>query len=402
MKKLDIIRIIKENWMFFLIFLLAFSVRIIDFNSIPEEGHLKFGYNFYGNVVKNFVDYGFIETKFGMVMNGFDGLESSRFVYYTHHPSNLFFVLVALIASIFGISPWVLKILPFLLSMGSLILIYLIGKMFFGKKISLIASFLFVLVPLAVQYASHLDVKGPQVLFFILLTSFFYFLWVEKNAKKFYWLMIISFFIGSFSASWTIYLLFPGIFAHNILKEKRIKKEMFLFGFIVLISLCLFLFHVKILTGSFIGYQGSLIRAYQLRSSNIACDEDYSMRFTSREFLIHNFNRLYRGYTPLVFLLFIIWVIILFVKIYKENNLFNESIILTLLAPQMLYLILFKQSMWIHEFLWTPSIAGILLASSVIIDKIKFDKNNFLGFIIKLSLLAIFVYFSLKYLGIHF
>lgn len=407
MRVSNIKTLIKDNWILFFIFLLAISVRILNFNSIPEGGHLGWGYNFYGNVIKNFVDYGFIETKFGMVVNGWNGLESSDFIYYIHHPSNLFFILVSLIVFIFGLAPWVLKLFPLLFSMGSLILIYLIGKKFFGKKVGLIASFLFALVPLAVKYASHLDVKGPQVLFFILLTSFFYFSWIKTDIKKFYWFMVASFFIGSFFTSWTIYLLVPGIFIHNVLIKKKINKEIILFGFIVLISLCLFLLHVRILTGSFVGdsdnsYEGSLIHAYNVRSSNIASDANHSLRFTFNDLVKINYFRLYGLYTPLLLFLFIIWLGVLVVKMSRGDSLFREGIILVLLVPQVLYLILFKQSMWMHEFLWSPSLAGILISSSSIIDKIKFNKKRFWGILVKIFIFLLFVYLSIRHLGDYF
>lgn len=88
---------------------------------------------------------------------------------------------------LFGINEVSLVLFPLLCSLGSIILIYFIGKMLFDKYVGLLSAFFISFFPLEVIYSSHLF-PTPPITFFTAL-AIFLFLKGEYKRKSIYYLL---------------------------------------------------------------------------------------------------------------------------------------------------------------------------------------------------------------------
>lgn len=216
-----------RNWILILILIVGLIIRTQNITAPCGVGHLGYGCGYYGNIGENYLNYGFIKTKFGAVTNQ-EIVSPSNFIYNVHHPSQLFYLLIGLSFKIFGNNTWNLRLIPLLFSIGSFLLVYWITKEKWNKKVALFAVFFFAIVPMATIYGAHVDVQGSIPLFFILLTFFFYSRWEKNKKKRFYWLMVASLLIGT-QTDWPVYFVIPFIFLHHIITAEKIKKEILLF-----------------------------------------------------------------------------------------------------------------------------------------------------------------------------
>lgn len=140
-------------------------------------------------------------------------------------------ILFPLIASVFlkiGLGEIGIRFFWVLLSTCNIVLIFLIGKALFNKKIALIASFLFSVFYIDLFYTSRLLVDMPQI-FFILLSAYFFIQGYMLNGnKKLIWLiipilifgMLLRFTVGLFLIILILFLLITEKF--KFLKDKNI------------------------------------------------------------------------------------------------------------------------------------------------------------------------------------
>ena len=89
---------------------------------------------------------------------------------------------VAFFYRIFGVNEFSAYAYSLILSIGSIILIYLLGKLFFGEKVGLISAFLLSFYPLNVNYSTRAYPDLAQA-FFMGLAVYLFFLG-EKNKDK--------------------------------------------------------------------------------------------------------------------------------------------------------------------------------------------------------------------------
>lgn len=370
-KKSSFKKFITKHIILFAILLMAFTIRAQNITAPCGKGHLGFGCRYYGNIAANYRNYGFIKTKFGAVVNR-KIVSSSDFAYYIHHPSQLFYILLGLSYNVFGVHTWNLRIIPIIFSMGGLLLIYLITKEKWNRRTALFASFFFSIVPMAAIYGPHIDATGSPSLFAILLILFFYSKWEVGCHKIFYWLMVVSFFIGA-QTEWAVYFVIPAIVLHHILTAKKIKKKILLLPLWGVLAFLLYIGYIKILTGSFIGegsYQGSLFWALKVRASNIASDANHSLRFTARMFLSYFWRTIFDMYTHVLVFLSSIWVVLLIKKVIWKKDVKNDIFLLSIFLIGFIYIVAFKQAAWIHDFCFVYLLPWFVISSAVVVEKI--------------------------------
>jgi 4-amino-4-deoxy-L-arabinose transferase-like glycosyltransferase len=349
---------------------LAVFLRVQNLTAPCGEDHLGFGCNYFSNIGKYYSEDGFIKTKFGAVISKSE--ESNQYLYYVHHPAQLLYLLIGISFKLFGESPVSVRIIPLFFSIGNLILIFLFSKKIWNIKIAYIASFIFAVIPMASVYGPHVDNQGSLPTFFILLTFFFYTEWVKTDSRIFYWIMVAVFLIGT-QTDWPIYLTVPAIMVHNIITTKTLKKEMLFFPLIAGIALTLYLVYVKFLTGSFIGtgsYKGSILGSYEVRVSDIASDFDHSLKFTLSEFVFKLWSYYDLMFTPTIMMLSVSWFIMFVLKLYQKNNIEKDMINLTLFLPGVIYILLFMQGAWIHDFWSVYLLPGLVISSALMVYEI--------------------------------
>src|SRR5438093_7130560 len=106
----------------FLISAGVLSYRLTD----PWIGHHDYNGAFYSLAARNYLQYGYGGTRFGMVINS-DVASPEQFVYYTHHPP-LLPLLVSFSFAVLGLHEWAARVVPVIFSLGSVGLVYLLGS----------------------------------------------------------------------------------------------------------------------------------------------------------------------------------------------------------------------------------------------------------------------------------
>lgn len=212
----------------------------------------------YGNIAKNYVRYGLVETKLGQVENG--GVSKpSDFIYYTHYQP-LLPLLIAGSYKLFGLSEFATRLVPLIATAGFIIVLYLIGEMLFSKVAGVFMSLSALVTPM-IRYYGKNPVHEPLALFFASI-AFYGAVMIRNNNKK-GWLVLLTGFILTGFTNWSYVFLLPALVL-LILKKKNFKKIIIL-AVVGTILVGLHFLHIKILTGSFLG--GNLAGALLERTS---------------------------------------------------------------------------------------------------------------------------------------
>ena len=90
---------------------------------------------------------------------------------------------------LFGFYPWTLRIMSVFLTLGSIVLIYLIGRRFFGPLKGTVMAFLCALNPMVIYYGRY-GTSAAANLFSVLLAIFCTWLFLEHK-KKAWWLGLV-------------------------------------------------------------------------------------------------------------------------------------------------------------------------------------------------------------------
>lgn len=197
----------------------------------------------YGNIARNYLRYGVLETKLGQVENSGPS-SSGEFEYYTRYPPLLPF-LIAISYKIFGISEWSTRLVPLVFTSAILVMIFLIGSRLFSLRVGILASLLALATPM-VGYFGKNPSHEPLTLFFILL-AFYGYIWSRKL------LFMLGLIFAQFSA-WAGYFLLPALMlSHLLQKDFKSFKKLIPFWILSAGIFIIHLLHVKLLTGSISG-----------------------------------------------------------------------------------------------------------------------------------------------------
>lgn len=159
------------------------------------------------------------------------------------------------LASIFfkiGLGEISIRFFLILFSIANIILVYLIGKKLFNKKIGLVSSFLYSIFYLDLFYAFRILTENIQI-FFVLLSALLFIevYFEEKNMKKIYWILpliflgsLFRFTVGIFAFVLFFFLIFTkGI---NLLKT----KEWYISGILGIITFLPYMVYSQIKFGN--------------------------------------------------------------------------------------------------------------------------------------------------------
>lgn len=202
-----------------LIVILAIIIRIIFFSGVGLSDDLL--YSYYSNQIAK-----------------------GNFHFPTdHHGTRIGIVFpVGFLYYLFGISDNISVLLPFIFSIGNIILIYFFGKLLFNKKVGLLASFLMAIFPLDVIFATKLMPDVPSA-FFLGLAMYIFFS-AEKNNSGIKYLMC-GLFIGISYLLRENTLLIALFFAVYALYYKKFQLSygLILIGFLAMILFEMFIFY---------------------------------------------------------------------------------------------------------------------------------------------------------------
>ncbi|MGH9332980.1 MAG: ArnT family glycosyltransferase, partial [Vicinamibacteria bacterium] len=129
--------------------------------------HNGWGGAFYSNIARNYLRYGYLETRFAPVINTGKTPPEERRYYLTHPP--FIGLAVSLSFRLFGEHEWSARLVPLAFSLGSILLLYRVGSAIASRETGLMAAALFSFAPVEALYGAHVDPQGPPVTFFSLL-----------------------------------------------------------------------------------------------------------------------------------------------------------------------------------------------------------------------------------------
>lgn len=362
------------------IFLFVLSVFLIGQNlEKPFWGEHDWNGVRYGNIARNYLKYGVINLKFAQIETS-GPLNNQNLIYYTHYPPMLPIV-ISFSYKIFGVSEWSTRAVAVISTSSIIVLIFLIGSKLFNLETGIIAALAGLLTPMVLYFGKNPS-HEPLTLFFILLSFFGY---MYGNDKKALLIFTIGLILAEMTA-WAGYFLVPAITIVALLrKDFREAKRMLPFWFI---SIALFLLHLGYaysVTGNIFG--GGLFEALLNRSA--AAKDIQPEGFN----LLSYFNHL-RLWSSTLFTISLVsvssvWIIkFLFLK---RDNLSWNIFILGLIG--VIYLLVFSNAAFIHNYLMFYSLPFLSLSSGAVLISIKNLKitKNIYPLLIILFLVLVYI-----------
>ena len=215
-KKLKTFHINKYQIILILILFFALLVRCYDIDR-PFIGHHSSGASHIALEAKNYLEYGYFNTKFGAV-DSISYTPELTYTYYLNHPP-LRALLVSISFLIFGVHEWSARFTGVVFFLFSILLIYLICKRIRNKETGIIAAFFASFMPMTIYFPKAAFSVGFTQ-FAILLVFYAYISWIKTNDNKYFILGILSILFGGFT-DWPFYFLMPSLLIHYTIYRKR-------------------------------------------------------------------------------------------------------------------------------------------------------------------------------------
>ena len=295
---------------------------------------------------RNYLKFGYFRTKLGQVTD-YGRSESQDFRYRVDQPP-LLPLLVSLSFRLFGVQEWSARLVPLLSSIGLLFVVYWLGHKLGGKRVALVASFLFALLPVQVYYGK---MPAPHILssFFSWLTFVFYLRWIEEGQTKYYVGMYASLLLATLSG-WIGYFVAPPILLHYVAcKYKKTPNSRFVLSLII-IPIALFGVHLswayllegkEALEGIF---DKILFRALSGGASGS------KVMFTMWDLYVVSYYRVGLFLTSIICVLSVIWLIAWLGTPFWKRLSSYDVFILALIVFGLSYNLVFRNDVFIHDF----------------------------------------------------
>jgi 4-amino-4-deoxy-L-arabinose transferase-like glycosyltransferase len=346
----------KVRWIILVALLLgAAALRLWDFTSPWTNDYRGWGGSFYSNIARNYLKFGYIETKAAPV-SSINPPDAAHFEYYLHHPPMTGW-LVSLSFRLFGYHEWAARIIPVLCSMGALVLLYLIMRRFWNAQTSLIGLALAAVVPMAAFYGSFVDVQGPIPLFFTMLTFYLYLRFDERRTWG-RWLWVLGAFFLAALCDWPAYYIVPFIVLHHVFskgregRRQRRKWRILLLPALAVVIFAAFLtyadwvehgevsFDVREMAGCF------LYRAFATSGDNI----DDEAQFTAADWFNKHSEYFHVMFTIPVLVLTTAGLVFYIYKVITRTLERGSGIIAIFLTFGLLHVVIFRQGAFVHEY----------------------------------------------------
>lgn len=397
----------RQHYFLFLIVIFAAILLSVNLNK-PFIGHHDWNGAWYSNFARNYLRYGYWQTKFGQVLtvdytraeNFALGPQSeaqrtrtASFAYNTHYPPTLP-ILISVSFRTFGVREWSARLVPALSSLATIAAIYIIGVKFFNLKTAIFSSAISTVLPITI-YFGKMPVHEVIVLPFVLLNVILYFNYYQKqNLKNF--LLLIATLTVTHLIHWSAYFVTPIFFAHYLIASQNPRRLLFASSFILLSILMFFLYlmYTFWLTGSVAG--GGLFDILLDRLNVTDKPADYTIaNFTKQRISLVN-----AYFSPLVIILSTIPVL----KITKSLIAAKLTLKLQLLAILAVfgasYNVIFRNAAFYHDYTVIYFWPFLALAAGygffLILQKLKLT-SFWLTFFLTISLLTAIFFSRLKF-----
>ena len=208
----------------------------------------------------------------------------------------VWFYLTDLFYNIFGKNLFGLRFMSILFGSLSMIIVYLIGKELFSKRVALIASFILAFSPYHIRMT--LAEMDTSMMFFVLLSMYFLIKALKEQKNPFYYLSFLFLGIGIMIKQ--IALLFLPAFLLFVLYYKLKNKELNLkFKHLIYFALIIFITVIPILTFNYLLYKDKgLVDLQFSRFLGISKETYSSIEATLKPFKINDLFFSYEGHPP--------------------------------------------------------------------------------------------------------
>ena len=179
----------KTRFILFIIILLGLALRLYKID-IPLADHHSWRQADTAAVARNFVKEGwnFFKPRIDNMVPLNTGLPNDERLFFVEPP--LYNSLVAGVYSVLGVNVKWARAVSLIFSLGSIILLYLIARFYFGERVALFSALFFAILPFNVFY-SRAVLPEPMIIFLTLGMFYFCLRWLETNSIALYILFVI-------------------------------------------------------------------------------------------------------------------------------------------------------------------------------------------------------------------
>lgn len=207
-------KILKEKWHLLLITIIAILSFFLNFYAISNYGY---GNEYYAaailSMTKSFKNFFFVS------------FDPSGMVSVDKPPLGLWIQAISVL--IFGYKGWVLILPQALASTASCIMIYILVQKYFSKISAIISSFIFAITPIVVAVSRN-NTMDMQLVFVLLLASYFLFKSIEKNRPRYLIIAGILIGLGFNIKMLQAYMVVPAFtIVYLIFSKQKFSKRLF-------------------------------------------------------------------------------------------------------------------------------------------------------------------------------
>lgn len=307
----------------------------------------------------NYLRFGYLDTRFGLVMNYGWSYPAEGFDYRIDHPP-LTSILISLSYLVLGVDEWSARLVPLVLSMGIIVLVYVLACGIMGRWWALLAAVLSAATP-ALLYFARLPVPHVPAVFFALATFVVYRQWLMTGKRLHFILLWLTFFVGAWT-DWIVYFVMPWLVGHYVLFHYRRRPDR---GFVLVGILLPFLtfavYIVWVLSFAGSGPLLDLFDIFRFRTLSASLEHQQKYFFTPSEFyrLAYRWTLLY--FTPVLSVLSLLWSASVLVRILRRRVSAGDFLVLCLFLYGLTHHLVFSNRAYIHDFVmvfqWIPFIA---------------------------------------------
>lgn len=343
-------------WLMFTIILLCnvgLSGYLLNAREFGIESFL------YSHYAENYVNFGYIETKLGLVQDLGEskpsadhqvthpwlghGIYPDRFHYRLSH-GNVTSLLISFAYHIFGVHRWSMRLMPLLLAIGSTICIFLLSRRIMKNRWSaLLAFFFFALLPIQIYWANY-PITEQVSIFFCIVAFYCYWCWFSSQYNRYLYGFFAAVVIGTYT-DWNAYFVFPAVFAHYVVWSQKPRNWWFITS-LILSPVMLFVSYI-VWTSWLLGYSSldPLADKFLYRSDSAG---NFGDTFTQEEFVAAFYPRFKYNLTPTVLYAALFWLLQFLFRSIQRRVSANQAMIFVLSLFVFFRFVIFKNHTLIH------------------------------------------------------
>jgi hypothetical protein len=317
----------------------------------PFTGLHEWQSAFLSTAARNHLRYGYAATRFGVVENE-DVVPVEWFRYYPDHPP-LVPVLVSLSFQLFGEHEWSARLVPIVFTLGSTVLIYLLGSALGGLRVGLLSAFIYALLPMNAYFGRVVSHEAPTS-FFALAMALAYLRWHRTRRPMYFGLAMSALLLGAL-CGWPAYYLAGILPLHHVVSAGRHRAwKVFVFPLTAILLFGFHLANVYWLQGpTGLTYLGSKFlfrtKLYLTPGLEALGITPAAVTFTWGEFLVKQLEQADNLFTPVVLILAALGLSDL-IRRRRGATSSDPLFLMALVLFGVAHVAIFPQAAWQHEY----------------------------------------------------